>query len=98
MKIDHNPINPGAVSLGSTERVEADKRAGQGAGAKGSAGDSIQLSSDAQLLHGALRAAADAPATRADRVEDVRQKLAAGELGKDAGRLADRLIDDLLGN
>ncbi len=96
MRIDHKAINPGAVSLGSTERTEAEKRTGQGTAAKGSQGDSIQLSSDAQLLHSALKAAADTPETRADKVEDVRRKLAAGEIGKDFGRLADRLIDDLL--
>ncbi len=96
MRIDHKAINPGAVSLGSTDRVEADKGTGKGSVAKGSGGDSISLSSDAQLLHSALKAAAESPATRADKVDEARRKLAAGEIGKDAGRLADRLIDDLL--
>jgi flagellar biosynthesis anti-sigma factor FlgM len=96
MRIDHKTINPGANSIGSAERTEADKRTGQGTAAARSGADSIQLSSDAKLLHGALRAAADAPAIRADKVDAARQKLLSGDLGKDAGRLADRLIDDLL--
>ncbi|MEQ1759087.1 MAG: flagellar biosynthesis anti-sigma factor FlgM [Vicinamibacterales bacterium] len=96
MRIDHKGINPATVSLESTERTEADKRTGKGSSTRGSQGDSLQLSSEAQLLHSALKAAGDAPATRADKVEAARQKLAAGELGKDAGTLADRLIDDLL--
>jgi flagellar biosynthesis anti-sigma factor FlgM len=97
MRID-DKLTPGSISttaLGATERTEADKRTGK-AGAKGGS-DSIQLSSDAQLLHGALKAAADLPVTRAERVDEVRRKLANGEIGQDAGRLADRLIDDLLG-
>lgn len=96
MRIDHKGITPGAASLESTERAEADKRAGKGAGAAKGGSDSVQLSSDAQLLHSALKAAADTPATRADKVDAARQKLASGELGQDLGRLADRLIDDLL--
>jgi len=96
MRIDHKALNPASVSLGSTERTEADKRTGQTSATKTSAGDSLQLSADAQLLHSALKAAAEAPAVRADKVEEVRQKLASGDIGKDAARLADRLIDDLL--
>ena len=96
MRIDHKAITPGTTSLQGAERTEADKRTGKGTGATRGAGDSIQLSSDAQLLHGALKAAADLPATRTDKVEEARRKLASGELGRDAGQLADRLIDDLL--
>lgn len=96
MRIDHKGITPGSVSLGSTERTEAEKRTGQGTAATRGGSDSISLSSDAQLLHSALKAAADAPAIRADKVDEARRKLASGDLGRDAGRLADRLIDDLL--
>ena len=96
MRIDHKTINPGATAIDSSERAEADTRTGQGTAAARGGADSIQLSSDAKLLHGALKAAADAPAIRADKVDAARQKLASGTLGADAGRLADRLIDDLL--
>jgi negative regulator of flagellin synthesis FlgM len=96
MRIDHKGIDPGAISLESTERAEADKRTGQAAAAGRKGGDTIELSSDAKLLHTALKAAADAPSIRADKVEAARQKLAAGELGTDTARLADRVIDALL--
>jgi anti-sigma28 factor (negative regulator of flagellin synthesis) len=33
---------------------------------------------------------------RTELVEQMKQKLAAGEIGNDSGRLADRMIDDLL--
>ena len=58
--------------------------------------DRVEVSSDAKLMGAALKAATDAPAVRTELVEAMKQKLAAGEIGKDSGRLADRLIDDLL--
>jgi flagellar biosynthesis anti-sigma factor FlgM len=58
--------------------------------------DRVEVSSDAKLMGAALKAATDAPAIRTDLVEAMKQKLAAGEIGKDSGRLADRIIDDLI--
>jgi flagellar biosynthesis anti-sigma factor FlgM len=58
--------------------------------------DRVEVSSDAQLLASALKAVDQAPAIRTDLVERLRQKFEAGELGQDSGKLADRLIDDLL--
>jgi flagellar biosynthesis anti-sigma factor FlgM len=58
--------------------------------------DKVEVSADAKLLTAALKATNSSPEIRADVVERMRQKLAAGELGQDSGRLADRLIDDLL--
>ena len=95
MRIDPKPIAPGTTSVDATDRTDADKRTGKGA-SSGTSGDSITLSSDAQLLHGALKAAEELPATRADKVAEARLKLASGELGQDAQRLADRIIDSLL--
>ncbi len=58
--------------------------------------DKVELSSDAKLMAAALKAA-DSPApVRSDVVEAMKQKLAAGEIGNDSGRLADRILDDLL--
>ena len=59
--------------------------------------DRVQVSSDARLAEQAVRAAHDAPDIRADKVEQAKQKLAAGQVGNDVNRLADRLIDSLLG-
>ena len=99
MKIDGNRS---AHDLDPTKSAEAAQKAAEQRAARksevpGSASkDTVQVSSDAQLLSAALKATTDAPAIRQDKVEAARQKLAAGEIGNDAGRLADRMIDDLL--
>jgi len=62
----------------------------------GSAKDRIDVSSDALLLNSAVRAANEAPEIRPAVVEKARMKLLSGELGNDAERLADRLIDHML--
>ena len=59
-------------------------------------GDRVEVSEDAQLLTTALSAAQKAPAIRTDLVERLKEKLNAGEIGNDSGKLADRLIDDIL--
>jgi flagellar biosynthesis anti-sigma factor FlgM len=58
--------------------------------------DQVTLSADAQLLADALKAADSAPHIRVDVVERMRAKLAAGDVGADPVRLADRMIDELL--
>lgn len=60
--------------------------------------DRVEVSSDARLAEQAVRAAHEAPDIRADKVEQARQKLAAGQVGNDVDRLADKLIDSLLGS
>lgn len=47
-------------------------------------------------MESAVRAVEKTPAVRQDVVERVRAKLAAGEIGNDPARLADRIIDSLL--
>lgn len=64
--------------------------------ASGTGGDRVEVSADARLLSSAVAAAEDAPEIRQDVVERARQKLAAGEIGNDPARLADRIIDSLL--
>jgi len=59
-------------------------------------GDRVDVSSDAQLLSTAVKAANDAPEIRPAVVEAAKQKLVSGELGADAERLANRLIDHML--
>jgi flagellar biosynthesis anti-sigma factor FlgM len=59
-------------------------------------GDRVDVSSDAQLLNSAVRAANEAPEIRPAVVEAAKQKLISGELGADAERLANRLIDHML--
>ncbi len=87
-----------------TEATEASKKATgeqrvQRSGVDRTSGgtrDRVDVSPDAQLMTSAIDATNKAPAIRTELVERLRQKLNAGEVGKDSAKLADRLIDDLL--
>lgn len=98
MKIDPNRL------AGDTEGAEALKRTTgdravqrSGAARPAPARDRVDVSSDAQLLASLMDAAERAPAIRTEVVERARRMLEAGEIGRDGGKLADRLIDHLLG-
>jgi flagellar biosynthesis anti-sigma factor FlgM len=101
MKIDGKQYTQQAQD---TEATEASRRAAADAAAKrasstttaGTSRDRVEVSSDAQLLTAALSAAQKAPEVRTELVERLRAKFNAGEIGNDSGRLADRMIDDLL--
>lgn len=86
-------------TVGQTTSTQAIERGRTGrsepAGAPATA-DRVQVSDEARLLSAALQAAHDAPDSSDVAIERARQKRAAGELGKDAERLADKLIDSLL--
>ncbi len=58
--------------------------------------DRVEVSADAQLMTSALNATHKVPAVRTELVERLKQKFDAGEIGNDSGRLADKMIDDLL--
>jgi flagellar biosynthesis anti-sigma factor FlgM len=99
MKIDGNRLTPDTDATKGTDatRKVADRgvtKAGDRAAAGGT--DKVELSSDAQLLAAALKATNEVTSVRTDVVEAMKQKLAAGEIGNDSGRLADRILDDLL--
>ncbi|MGE0444993.1 MAG: flagellar biosynthesis anti-sigma factor FlgM [Vicinamibacterales bacterium] len=84
-----------AAMAAGTRQVSGERQAKtETAGASGS--DQVIVSADAQLLSAALKAAEGQPAIRTELVEQMRAKLAAGEIGNDPVRLADRLIDGLL--
>lgn len=87
----------GVQDAGYTQQVDkaAQQRAQQNRGAA-SGGDRVDVSADARLLGQAVDAANKTPEIRQDVVERAKAKLAAGEIGNDANRLADRLIDSLL--
>ena len=55
------------------------------------------MSPDAQLVANAIRTAEEAPGVRPEAVERGRRALESGRLGADANRLADRILDSLLG-
>ena len=97
MKIDANRLTDTAAT-DAAKRTANEERVQRGNVQRpaGSTSDRVEVSPDAKLLTSALDAAQKAPAIRTELVERLRQKLNSGELGKDSGKLADRLIDDLL--
>jgi negative regulator of flagellin synthesis FlgM len=99
MKIDLNRSTQDTEAAKSTEAAQKvnEKRVAKKSDLPGAAStDRVEVSSDAKLMAAALKATTDVSPVRADVVEAMKQKLAAGEIGKDSGRLADRIIDDLL--
>ena len=98
MKIDPNAPNANVRPL--AERAEESRlRPGQAKETSSSApqhGDTVELSSQARLVGRALNEASAVPDVRQDKVDRARQKLAEGEIGQDAPRLADKMIDHLL--
>jgi flagellar biosynthesis anti-sigma factor FlgM len=99
MKIDLNRLTQDTDATRGTDaaRKVTDRtvtKSGDRVAAPGT--DTVQLSSDAKLLAAALKATGETTAVRTDVVEAMKVKLAAGEIGNDSGRLADRIIDDLL--
>jgi flagellar biosynthesis anti-sigma factor FlgM len=98
MKIEGSKPNLESVAAQRTDRVATDQ-AKQAHGAVTTQGsDRVQVSGDAALAAKARRLADETPDIRHDLVERMRAKLAAGEIGTDAERLADRMIDDMLGS
>jgi flagellar biosynthesis anti-sigma factor FlgM len=98
MKIEGNLPGIDTSAADSAQRVATDhqQRVNRAAGRSNGAGDTVEVSADAKLLSEAAKAAQAAPDIRADVVERMKEKLAAGEVGNDAGRLADRMLDDIL--
>lgn len=99
MKIDGNRSSNQTDATQSTEAAQklAEKRAAKQAERAANTGtDSVQVSSDAKLMSAAVQKANEPTPIRTDKVEEMKRKLANGEIGTDAGRLADRIIDDLL--
>lgn len=101
MKIDHCSLTPSSAKPSESKPVD-----------KGSEGkpswpspaasntDAVQVSSSAQLAAEAARRLAGAISeddVRPDVVERAKAALAKGEVGADLDKLADRLIDGMLG-
>ncbi|MFN2446467.1 MAG: flagellar biosynthesis anti-sigma factor FlgM [Vicinamibacterales bacterium] len=68
------------------QQVEMDRRSGR-----------IHVSRETSLVDEALQAADETPNIRREVVERARLKLASGDVGADADKLADTLIDQMLG-
>ena len=96
MKIDGNRLNPETVTSARVDATQGDRQGRVGKSAEG-AGDQVRVSSDAQLATAAAAAAAGSPDIRQDKVASARKALEAGTVGADTVRLADKMIDSLLG-
>jgi flagellar biosynthesis anti-sigma factor FlgM len=98
MKIDgHSPSsNIEQVTTNATDAVRT--RSGSPADKAGKAGhtDTVELSAEAQFVGRSIQAASSGPVIRQDKVEQAKQKLSLGEIGADAYRLADKLIDHMI--
>ncbi|MBI4264103.1 MAG: flagellar biosynthesis anti-sigma factor FlgM [Acidobacteria bacterium] len=99
MKIEGHGSAHDIEGPGGAARTGAEARVHRGAARQPTeSGDRVEVSAEAQLLTTAIAAAQNAPEIRTELVERMRQKLEAGEIGRDSGTLADRMIDDLLGS
>ncbi len=97
MRIDGNQPNQDRPSVGRLDGTPVDRDPAPGRVVDKPGDDRVAISTAAELVTTAIRAAEDAPAIRQDVVERLRQKLERGEIGADLRALADRLIDNLLG-
>jgi flagellar biosynthesis anti-sigma factor FlgM len=96
MKIDGNRPNPEAVTTARADQAQLDKSSRTGRGPQRQ-GDRVHVSTDGQLATEAAAAASNTPDIRQDKVAQARKALAAGQVGADVGRLADKMIDSMLG-
>ena len=84
-------------NVGQTAPTQTrDNRSGRTDAASTAPADRVQVSDQARLLSAAVQAAHAAPDSSEAAIERARAKRDRGELGRDAERLADKLIDSLL--
>ena len=95
MKIDGLPSHQ---PLTQTERSLDDRAVARDAARRQDSGaaDEVFLSTEARLITSTVKAANDSPKIRRDKVDQARQKLDSGELGRDATQLAESIIDHLI--
>jgi flagellar biosynthesis anti-sigma factor FlgM len=97
MKIDGNRPTQEAEALKRSDAQAARKPALDRAADKG---DRVDVSADAKQAQGlvadAVKAANALPDIRPEAVARGRARLESGELGADAGKLADAILNDLL--
>jgi len=88
---------PDNVGQTASTKAPADRgRAGRSEQTASAPADRVHVSDHARLLNAAVQAAKEAPDASEAAIERARAKRDRGELGKDAERLADKLIDSLL--
>lgn len=99
MRIDGSYADQNGVSIGRAESTRPERAVSgrRQPPAASASEDRVALSSDAELVASAMKAASEPPAIRQELVDRLRQKLDAGEVGTNVERLADHLIARLLG-
>lgn len=98
MKIDSYRQSLDIDRAARSEQTPQVDRPSTGGVSAGSKSDHVEVSSDARLLNDAVKAAEGHSGIRQDVVERMRRLKESGELGQDAGKLADSLIDAMLKN
>ena len=88
------PENVGQAA--PAQPADRTRAAGRSEQAAQTPSDRVQVSEHARLLSAAVQAAHEAPDASEAAIERARAKRDRGELGRDAERLADKLIDSLL--
>ncbi len=96
MKIDQNRANLETVGGVRQEPVREERAAAAERAAQDTGADQVRVSTTSQLAAAAASAAGQAPDVRPDAVARARALLESGELGRDAARLADALIDNAI--
>jgi flagellar biosynthesis anti-sigma factor FlgM len=98
MKIDGQHQSAGTNRALRGETPTASGRTGGASASKVKAGtDRVETSPDLRLLAAATNAILESPDVRPEAVERGRRAIADGSAGGDAGRLADAIITQLLG-
>ncbi len=96
MKVEQH--GPGAPAARTDETAKVGEApAGAKAPAQAPATDTVNLSADVQFVRAALEQANAQPEIRTEVVQKMRALIERGELGQDAGALADAMIDRWLG-
>lgn len=97
MKIDQNRANLETVAGARTDAVRDERAAAaERATQDDRSADQVRVSTTGQLAAAAAAAANEASDVRPDAVARGRELLERGELGRDAERLADALINSLI--
>ena len=97
MKIEGNRPNVDAAAAGKLEGARASSSKGKDRAGRAN-GDAVTVSPDVELAQRAIDSANQPASIRPDAVSRGKALVASGSLGRDAGALADTLIQRLLDN
>ena len=102
MRVDNNQVNRAAQPEegSSTRKTEKSRQSSQSTGASGSSAatesTSAEISQKAREFAKAKAAASSAPDVRAEKIAELKRKIASGEYNVKPDAIADRLVDEHL--